>query len=539
MKLRKYILLPLLAVTALASCNQEVVNKSRLGVTGEELRREGLSYGGPTLTLLQKVMPIGSPTETTGPGNDLAASDLMSAGNYIGYFGMNNNWGGRLEASWNFTNGGRMDYIYKVLYANFAAPYREAMQALAGSTSAYDQQIKAIITVAKVIAWTRATDSFGPIVYTTAGDGNITPTPDSQEVVYKAMLKELEEQAHILYQGTTSVAPKYDIIYNGDVKKWAKLANSMMLRLAVRVHFVDQALAKEYVQKAMQNGGPIMDVADQAVVRSSATQPLLNPYLAMMGYGELRMGATIWSYLKGYNDSRIGKYFKQASPVWSPDYYAIAPTNKLPLSDQGKRFSEPNTDEGTQINWFRASETAFLLAEARLYDLTTSGNAKSYYEDGVRKSFQEQGASLGNYLSHTGMPTAFNESNHSPIIPAGYSDDIALKNVAPMWDNAGSQEKHLQQIITQKYIALYPNSVEAWTEYRRTGYPFLLKPADADAPARIGADKTARTPERYTYSENSYSTNPNLKAAVPQLLGGEDKGSTKLWWVRKDRPVQP
>ena len=129
MKLKKYIL-PLLAVLSLASCNQEEVNRGSLGLTNEELRREGLSYGGPLLTMQLKVIPIGSPTETTGPGNDLAATDIMSSGNYIGYFGMNNNWGFRLEHSWNFSNEGRMKYIYEVLYANFAASYREVLQSL-------------------------------------------------------------------------------------------------------------------------------------------------------------------------------------------------------------------------------------------------------------------------------------------------------------------------------------------------------------------------------------------------------------------------
>lgn len=77
MKLKKYIL-PLLAVATLASCNQEEVNRSNLGLTKEELRREGLSYGGPLLTMQLKVIPIGAPSETTGPGNDLAATDITA-----------------------------------------------------------------------------------------------------------------------------------------------------------------------------------------------------------------------------------------------------------------------------------------------------------------------------------------------------------------------------------------------------------------------------------------------------------------------------
>ena len=95
----------------------------------------------------------------------------------------------------------------------------------------------------------------------------------------------------------------------------------------------------------------------------------------------------------------------------------------------------------------------------------------------------------------------------------------------------------LQKIITQKYLALYPNAYEAWTEYRRTGYPFIMKPADTGAPSRIGGDASMRAPERFSFPASAYASNPNLKV-IPSLLGGEDLGKTPLWWVRDNRPKQ-
>ena len=96
----------------------------------------------------------------------------------------------------------------------------------------------------------------------------------------------------------------------------------------------------------------------------------------------------------------------------------------------------------------------------------------------------------------------------------------------------------LQKIITQKYLALYPNAVEAWTEYRRTGYPYLLKPAYDKAYVSIGGEEDAITPERFRFAPAEYGTNPNM-SEVPAQLGGEDQGATKLWWVRNNRPKQP
>ena len=80
--------------------------------------------------------------------------------------------------------------------------------------------------------------------------------------------------------------------------------------------------------------------------------------------------------------------------------------------------------------------------------------------------------------------------------------------------------------------------MEDWTEERRTGDPYLLKPANDKAYVSIGGEEEAITPERFRFAPAEYGTNPNM-AEVPALLGGEDQGATKLWWVRNNRPKQP
>lgn len=119
-----------------------------------------------------------------------------------------------------------------------------------------------------------------------------------------------------------------------------------------------------------------------------------------------------------------------------------------------------------------------------------------------------------------------------------YSCKLSTNNVSPKWNESDPDEVKLQKIITQKYLALYPNAVEAWTEYRRTGYPYLLKPAYDKAYVSIGAEADAVTPERFRFAPTEYGTNPNM-SEVPTLLGGADQGATKLWWVRDGRPKQP
>lgn len=533
------------------ACNDyQEVNTDIYGATEEDLKMGGLLYGAPFMDMQQTVIPIGSPNLATGPGNDLQVTDLISSGNYVGYFGNNNNWNFNTEANWNFTES-RMSYAYQNFYSKMFRSWNDIRKITEGSEEVYDQQVFAVANIVKIVAWLRATDVFGPIVYTKAGSGDIAPMLDSQEVVYKSMLADLATAVEVLNKAPIMLLTEYDLIYNGRISNWVKLANSLMLRMAVRVHFKDEVLAKEYVTKALDpaNGGVIETKEGEAKIQSSEKMPLLNSMIAsVIEYSETRMGATIWSYFTGYNDPRISVFFVKGSYLGSDDYYPIAPANKL-----GKREGEntsqfaarPKVEAASPLYWMRASEVYFLKAEAALYGLI-GGSAKSFYEAGVSMSFTENSAGdASGYLAQTNKPAdltgnAYLYGSRSE----NYSHNLSVGNTSPKWDdyNAEStlteQEQQLQKIITQKYLALYPNAVEAWTEYRRTGFPYLMKPFDNQAASRIEAADDDLVPERFRFAPSEYSTNPNM-AQVPALLGGKDAGSTKLWWVRSNRPKQP
>jgi susD homolog len=547
MKIKNLAILPALALGALiSSCNQEEINTSRTGVTDKELNQGGLSYGLPLMDLQRTVMPIG-PAGDVGPGNSMQVLELISTGNYIGYYSNNNNWNFNTEGTWTFTNG-RMGLLYGLLYGDVAKSWLPIhTQASRAQDNVQAQQILAIANIVKIVGWLRATDAFGPIVYTKAGSGDITPTPDSQHEVYKGMLAELEKSAATLRQAEEPILQRYDLVYNGDAKKWVRLANSLMLRMAVRVHFKDTALAQEYINKAVDeaNGGVIENTIDEAKIGDSEKQPLAHPALISVNqYNETRMGATIWSYLQGYRDPRLEKYFTQGTYRGRSGYYFLAPTNNEPKQEgenKAQYASKPNFQNSTPVYWFRASETYFLKAEAALYGLLGTGTAQSYYEQGVRQSFSEAGAGDATaYLIQSRTVPAATSVANNPYIGM-YSDNISSGNVSPSWTdvdaNRNATEVHLQKIITQKYLALFPNAYEAWTEYRRTGYPFIMKPADTGAPSRIGGPASMRAPERFSFPASAYDSNPNLKI-IPSLLGGVDLGATRLWWVREDRPNQ-
>lgn len=545
MKMKKYLLL-IFSLSFLTACEDYIdINKSTTGVTDEDLEAGGLIYGTQLMDMQQRVIPIGSPSKTTEPGNDLAVTDVMSSGQYVGYFGMNNNWRLATEATWDFADN-RMNYAYEQLYMKVYQPWVQIFQKIGTSDEPEKQEIMALFNVVKVAGWLRATDCFGPIVYTNAGNGDIAPALDKQEDVYKAMLKDLATCADILNKATSKIMPKYDLIYDGDPVKWTKLANSLMLRMAVRVHFVNEALAKEYIAKALdpKNGGVIESKADEAKIGNTSKYPLLNSLIATIDYKENRMGATAWSYLTGYGDPRLEKYYTQGTYGEVKGYYCIAPGNTLGQGTgrySAEFASSPKVENADPLYWFRASETYFLKAEAALYDLIAD-DVKSLYEAGVKMSMEEWGitdAVATTYLSKSSVKPAALTTNdyHYANYYNPYGFDITAGNVSPKWDATASEEGQLQQIITQKYLALYPNGVEAWTEYRRTGYPYLADLFDSSLPNKIGADEKARTPERFSFSTKEYQGNPNM-SSLSTLLNGPDKGGTKLWWVRSARPVQ-
>ena len=113
-------------------------------------------------------------------------------------------------------------------------------------------------------------------------------------------------------------------------------------------------------------------------------------------------------------------------------------------------------------------------------------------------------------------------------------------SVSPKWNAGAGDEEKLERIITQKWIAMFPNGQEAWSEFRRTGYPKLFRPKQNLAPSIID---TQLGPRRLLYNETELSSNTVevnnaiqlLKAESSEVKGDGDTGGTRLWWDRKDK----
>jgi hypothetical protein len=171
----------------------------------------------------------------------------------------------------------------------------------------------ALASIMWVYAFHRVTDYYGPIPYFKAGEALPSIPYDAQDKIYDDFFKRLDAAIKVL-AGKTSEKPygNFDLMFKGDVNKWIKFANSLRLRLAVRVSNVDPARAKSEAEAAVA-GGVMTATGDDAYMFKTEAGTDVNGLAGISVWNEFRMSASMESVLKGYGDPRIGVYFQPAT----------------------------------------------------------------------------------------------------------------------------------------------------------------------------------------------------------------------------------
>ncbi len=412
----------------------------------------------------------------------------------------------------------------------------------------------AVAKIWKVYIYLRYTDLLGPIVYSQYGNMQKTVPYDKQSDVYKNFFLELDSAVTILKQnagGTSATISSFDPIYQGKYDKWQKMANSLRLRIGMRIVYVDPATAKTQCEKAVADG-PITANADNGWLTTTTTFP--NPYNTISSWGEYRMSADMESICKGYLDKRITTRF---SPAKTPDntddpagvsfpYEGLlngqtkndrtAVSYNTLMSDHQPAYLKVG-DKGPNWHVMRAAETSFLRAEGALRGWAMGGTAQQFYEDGIKLSLAENGLDNLNmkgedYITSSLTPASpgIDKNTVRPNVVTDPASTVPIK-----WDAAGTLEYNLEQIITQKWLALFPDSEEAYAERRRTGYPKLLPRVESENPD-VPREKV---PYRALYWTAEYTNNKAEVEKAITLLNTEsaaangDKASTRLWWDKK------
>ncbi len=454
---------------------------------------------------------------------------------YSGYFmsadPFNNNTNNTnyfLMDGWNF-------YPWDYAYNNVMKATQNVLDA---TTDPKYASYRAWAKIVRVEAMHRVSDVYGPIIYTHYGKSNAdnSVTYDSQKDAYYAFFNDLDSATAtlgaLIKSGEPATFSKFDLVYGGSLQSWLKFANTLRLRLAIRISNIDPAKAKAEgeLSLAAGSGGLLATNADNAFVDIGANMHPINSI--SKSWGDINTGAPLASYLNGYNDPREPFYIIPATdPAVSGQYIGIRNGINIDAIGRYGGYSLP-VNFANKMQLMVAAEAWFLKAEAAVKGWAGAGDPKTNYETGIRTSFAQYGvdSKAPAYISNA---TLTEQPYVDPkAIAPGQNDVLAgspyLSTVTIAWNDADPIARKIERIITQKWLAIYPDGEEAWAEFRRTGYPILF-PVVVNKSG--GSISTTKFVQRLNFASDEKSTNPSGVAAATQTLGGPDTGGTPLWWA--------
>ena len=392
-----------------------------------------------------------------------------------------------------------------------------------------------IACILKVETMHRVSDLYGPIIYTDFGS-KTGSKPDTQAKAYRAFFKDLDTGIEMIRQYMTEHPEvenfaKFDILMpmgKRTYAEWIRFANSLRLRLAVRIAMADPQLAVSEARKALNDRGGLLENDNDVVAVSANGSGYYNPLGEInVAWGEAIMNANMESYLTGYRDPRLSRYFSRAAGGKGKELFPVGDTYKG--IRQGTGFNHTNYSmhskttitQSTDAVLMTAAEVWFLRAEAALRRWS-SENVQLCYENGIRASFAQWNVSdVTPYLHNTRTPVAYKDAFNASF------DVQSVSRITPAWDETATNEEKLERIITQKWIACYPEGCEAWAEQRRTGYPRLFPVLVNESQGTID---TALGPRRFNFFVGIKTANPEQYNALVEALGGPDNCGTRLWW---------
>ena len=477
--------------------------------------------------------------------NTAQFTDCLLGGTQGGYYAdANNGWTATIS-KYNPTDNWTNVFLYsdKVLpqlYGN--------MSNVEGISD--DPLVRAILKIVKVCLLDRVTDTYGPIPYSEIGStGKIQVAYDDQPEVYRQMFDELDEAIALLDANPDrSISPTTDLLFDGTARRWCRLANSMKLRLAVRVVYTDFHSSKglspqQLAEQAVAHAVGVMQANDD----NAALSPLAfgkdgNPLYTACMYntpagsltgGDSHAAADIVCYMNGYRDPRREKYFTRARfpGDHAPEYVGMRRGAAIPaLSTVGLLYSGINFVEGmaTPLQWMNAAEVTFLRAEAAaVFGWKMNGEARDLYERGVRLSFEQWGVGgVEEYLAGRTLPETYVDPNGGI---ASWSEQLSTLPVA--WNDSASKEEMQERILIQKWIANFHLGNEAWADIRRTGFPRLIPAVESVVGNNSQGIRNLRLgARRMPYPADEATNNPENYAAAVARLGGPDNMATRMWW---------
>ena len=481
----------------------------------------------------------------------------LNADLWSGYFAVPTGYNGGINNDNYYMMDGWNGYTLNYMLLHVIKP---TSQILRNEELADD--LKGIALIMKVAGAHKMVDTYGPAPYSEAMQGGLSVKYDSEQDAYTKMLEELAEATTALTSWLDANGGAdngnrigWDKMCGKSQKRWLQMGNTLRLRLAMRCAVVAPAMAKQHAEAACANKYGLLKDADVEVIDGNIVNPL---GVICKEYNDCCISANYETILKGYNDPRLeatchyvgwgGKgdiMDASGNPTGLEGVDIKGIRNGLKVDGSSyKMYSIPRAISLSGRPWtaefplavMSRAEASFLQAEGKLRGWNTgSGTAQSYYEEGIRLSFGKYGLDdkYAAYVAGTSTQIDY-------VDPHNAANNIAAVNKLPVKYNAGgSNEEQLEQIITQKWIACFPEGLNAWAEYRRTGYPHLFPiPADncnvqslylggsKDQLIKIGV-------RRLPFATGERNANPaGLESGIKILTdrGQKDVIDARIWW---------
>ncbi|MBO4959037.1 MULTISPECIES: SusD/RagB family nutrient-binding outer membrane lipoprotein [Butyricimonas] len=511
------------------------LNTDKAGITDENMQVD-LNHLGIPLDVIQQGIYF---NYDYGKGKNWPYQLMqnLSADMFSGYMhdykplnGGSHNSDYNLQDGWNGT-----------LWENTYAYIMPQIKRLEDSTRLKYPAVYAVTEILKVEVMHRVSDYYGPVIYTSFGNKKMIYQPDTQQDVYHYFLDDLKTAVGILenYVNLADYTPefsRFDLLLDGKVESWIRFANSLRLRLAIRMAMADPDKARQEFADALAGPLGVFEEPTQ-LVAVTTDEEYSNPLGEINRvWGEVYMNASMESILNGFDDPRREAFFEPCpDDVLLPDRDG-RDSVLIPLKGQyrgirqGTMFahtlysalSKIYVNVQTKPILMTAAEVWFLRAEAALRGWTAE-DPRICYEQGIRCSFSQwQVAGVETYLQSDCRAADFEDA----FTPENNIKARCL--VSPRWDDAASDEMKLERIITQKWLAVFPEGCEAWAEQRRTGYPRLFSVRYNNS--RNGCVDTEKMIRRLNYPSSILDSDNGQYEMLVNALGGPDHAGTPLWW---------
>ena len=538
-----------------------------------------LFFGACSDEYLENLNTDPSKAATIDPNAQLTTAQLQTYGD-LGMVEIYRNYhyafSQHLMGSWNTTNyGGRhtidnneMSRIWTSFYPNAIKNLTDGM--VRTSEDPDKVNIHSALRIYRVYIMSLITDIYGDAPYSEAGmgylDSKFNPRYDTQEEIYMDFFKELGEAVAAFDNSKDQITG--DVIFDGNLGQWKKLANSLRLRFAMRISDVAPEKAREEFETALQADGGIMETgADDALIKylsiafsfgQEAFADFRGNALSQLLFGNdpannpSYLCATFFNQMYENGDPRT---FRIARCYYDGLMSATSPTNRIDLTqeilDKGipfqtrepgayswepwppsfesdilRELAEANPSINHEVdreaepklanNFLRgdnpgvvmtSAEVKFLLAEAALKEWTVGGStAEELYAQGVR-------AAMDFLTDNYGTEAVSEEEFDSYLAANGIGHTF---------------EKKKEAINTQAWILHFTNPSEAWSNQRRSGYPRLKSPAEYGFEQFLTGGSEIPVRLSYPVLESSYNKKSYEEALA--RMGGFNSWNTTLWW---------